>query len=178
MVAFLEDLVKRYPIVSIEDGCAEGTTSTAKATHGGRGGRRGTLEDIVLEGTADVAANTPTSRPSPTLQRWRYQGGTKQAAPVRPRSSKAATELRVEERRRQQRPAASMPTLPQPGAIVEQPDAPEGTEMVTMTMARQAARRDGGRDAARYIFVMGERSPNIKAPTCHAGRCRSSMPSA
>src|SRR5262249_13244083 len=117
------------------------------------------------EGTADVAVNTPiavilsegedagalnnfhaAAPPQPAQQ----EKGAEPAPPAAPAASAA------QEARAPAQPKSAAATPPQPAALPE-PDVPDGTEMVTMTMRealRDAMAEEMRRDAD--VFVMGE----------------------
>ena len=138
---------------------------TDKATMEVEATDEGTLGQILVpEGTADVAVNTPiavilsegedqaalnnfhAAGPPPATQEKAAQS-TPPAAPEAP----AAQEARAPA---EPKSAAAHP--PQP-AVAAEPDVPEGTEMVTMTM--REALRDAMLEEMRRdpdVFVMGE----------------------
>ena len=130
---------------------------TDKATMEVEAADEGTLGKILVpEGTADVAVNTPIAiilgdgedkgaineaKPAPA------QKAAKSAPPVQAASAKAPTAPTPQEH------APAAPVV-QPAA---DPDIPEGTEMVTMTMRealRDAMAEEMRRD--KDVFVMGE----------------------
>src|ERR1044072_1664655 len=133
---------------------------TDKATMEGEAADEGTLGKILVpEGTSDVAVNTPiavilgegedkaaikASKPAP------QQKAAESAPPAKAQKTQA----------KPQNPPASKPTkapeAPTPQAA-DDPDIPEGTEMVTMTMRealRDAMAEEMRRD--KDVFVMGE----------------------
>jgi pyruvate dehydrogenase E1 component beta subunit len=146
---------------------------TDKATMEVEAADEGTLGKILVpEGTADVAVNTPIAmllaegedasaidggqgapqaqvrREAPADRRAQQQKGAESAAPA---AQPAAKEARAPA---QAKSAAAGP--PKPTALPE-PDVPEGTEMVTMTVRealRDAMAEEMRRD--RDVFVMGE----------------------
>src|SRR5712671_5746646 len=142
---------------------------TDKATMEVEATDEGTLGQILVpEGTADVAVNTPIAvilgegedagalnnfraeAPTQPAQQQKGAESAPTAAPSGPDGSPA------EEARTPAEPQSAVAVPPQPAAEPE-PDVPEGTEMVTMTMREalrdamaEEMRRDGD------VFVMGE----------------------
>src|SRR5499426_2328036 len=112
---------------------------TDKATMEVEAADEGTLGKILVpEGTADVAVNTPIAMLRPEQQ----QKAAESAPPAEARAPAA--------------PAPAAATPPKPAALPE-PDVPEGTEMVTMTVRealRDAMAEEMRRD--KDVFVMGE----------------------
>ncbi len=131
---------------------------TDKATMEVEAVDEGTLGKILVpEGTADVAVNTPIAV---ILGDGESAGDIKATAKAAPgpatQQHVAESQPRAEEQDAVKAPATIVPTAPKPETI-EQPDVPEGTEMVTMTMREalrdamaEEMRRDGD------VFVMGE----------------------
>jgi pyruvate dehydrogenase E1 component beta subunit len=127
---------------------------TDKATMEVEAVDEGTLGKILVpEGTADVAVNTPIAV---ILSDGESAGDIKAAPGPATRQKVAESQPLVEETSAVAAPAVITPMLPKPETI-EQPDVPEGTEMVTMTMREalrdamaEEMRRDGD------VFVMGE----------------------
>jgi len=152
---------------------------TDKATMEVEATDEGTLGQILVpEGTADVAVNTPIAlilgegedagalnnfhaeapaqQPSqqPAQQQpAQQQKGAESAPPAAPSGPDGSP---AEEARTPAEPQSAVAAPPQPAAEPE-PDVPEGTEMVTMTMREalrdamaEEMRRDGD------VFVMGE----------------------
>ena len=133
---------------------------TDKATMEVEAVDEGTLGKILVpEGTADVAVNTPIAvilgdgESASDIK----AGGSEKAAPgPATQQHVAESQPRAEEPDAVKAPATIVPTAPKPETI-EQPDVPEGTEMVTMTMRealRDAMAEEMRRDAD--VFVMGE----------------------
>jgi pyruvate dehydrogenase E1 component beta subunit len=139
---------------------------TDKATMEVEATDEGTLGQILVpEGTADVAVNTPIAvilsegEDAAALNNFRVDGpqapaqqgkGAESAPPAAPEAPAA------QEARAPAKPASAVASPPQPAAVPE-PDVPEGTEMVTMTMRealRDAMAEEMRRDAD--VFVMGE----------------------
>jgi pyruvate dehydrogenase E1 component beta subunit len=139
---------------------------TDKATMEVEATDEGTLGQILVpEGTADVAVNTPIAvilsegedagalnnyHAAPPSQPAQDEKGAESAPPAAPEAP-AAREARTPET-----PKSAVASPPQPAAVPE-PDVPDGTEMVTMTMREalrdamaEEMRRDGD------VFVMGE----------------------
>jgi pyruvate dehydrogenase E1 component beta subunit len=116
----------------------------------------GTLGKILVpEGTADVAVNTPIAV---ILGDGESAGDIKATAAPGPATQQhvAESQPRAEETDAVKAPATIVPTAPKPETI-EQPEVPEGTEMVTMTMRealRDAMAEEMRRD--KDVFVMGE----------------------
>jgi pyruvate dehydrogenase E1 component beta subunit len=137
---------------------------TDKATMEVEATDEGTLGQILVpEGTTDVAVNTPIAvilsegedsaalnnfhaeAPAPQ-QPAQQQKGAESAPPAAPAEAPAAPE----------KPASAVAAPPRPEALPE-PDVPDGTEMVTMTM-REALRDAMAEEMRRDpdVFVMGE----------------------
>jgi pyruvate dehydrogenase E1 component beta subunit len=126
---------------------------TDKATMEVEAVDEGTLGKILVpEGTADVAVNTPIAV---ILSDGESASDIKAPGPAT-RQKVEESEPRVEETSAVVAPAVIPPALPKPETI-EQPDVPEGTEMVTMTM-REALRDAMAEEMRRDpdVFVMGE----------------------
>jgi pyruvate dehydrogenase E1 component beta subunit len=136
---------------------------TDKATMEVEATDEGTLGQILVpEGTADVAVNTPIAvilsegEDAGSLNDFhaevpaQQQKGAESAPPAAPEAP-AAQEARAPEK-----PVSAVAAPPQPAALPE-PDVPEGTEMVTMTM-REALRDAMAEEMRRDpdVFVMGE----------------------
>ncbi len=133
---------------------------TDKATMEVEAVDEGTLGKILVpEGTADVAVNTPIAvilgdgESASDIK----AGGSETAAPgPATQQHVAESQPRAEEQDAVKAPATIVPTAPKPETI-EQPEVPEGTEMVTMTMRealRDAMAEEMRRD--KDVFVMGE----------------------
>ena len=133
---------------------------TDKATMEVEAVDEGTLGKILVpEGTADVAVNTPIAvilgdgESASDIK----AGGSEKAAPgPATQQHVAESQPRAEEQDAVKAPATIVPTAPKPETI-EQPEVPEGTEMVTMTMRealRDAMAEEMRRD--KDVFVMGE----------------------
>ncbi|MEA2978494.1 MAG: pyruvate dehydrogenase component beta subunit [Alphaproteobacteria bacterium] len=132
---------------------------TDKATMEVEAVDEGTLGKILVpEGTADVAVNTPIAV---ILGEGESGDGAPDVANVKPAPKQKAAESappaapeKAPEHPKKAPSAAATP--PQPKAQIE-PDVPEGTEMVTMTMRealRDAMAEEMRRDPS--VFVMGE----------------------
>ena len=139
---------------------------TDKATMEVEAVDEGTLGKILVpEGTADVAVNTPIAvilsegedasaadAPAPAKAEApaRDAKGKESQPPVAPEAPAA------EDARKPAEPASAVANPPQPEAAPE-PDVPEGTEMVTMTV-REALRDAMAEEMRRddTVFVMGE----------------------
>ncbi|MDQ2082623.1 pyruvate dehydrogenase complex E1 component subunit beta [Xanthobacteraceae bacterium Astr-EGSB] len=139
---------------------------TDKATMEVEAVDEGTLGKILVpEGTADVAVNTPiavilsegedasaANAPAPAKAETPAQDakGKESQPPAAPEAPAA------EDARKPAEPASAVANPPQPEAAPE-PDVPEGTEMVTMTV-REALRDAMAEEMRRddTVFVMGE----------------------
>src|SRR5262245_16630483 len=122
----------------------------------------GTLGKILVpEGTADVAVNTPIAmilaegedasalKDGKVAQIAERPKAAESAPPAKPAQKTAAEGARA--------PAPSAAAAPPQPAALPEPDVPEGTEMVTMTMRealRDAMAEEMRRDPA--VFVAGE----------------------
>jgi pyruvate dehydrogenase E1 component beta subunit len=141
---------------------------TDKATMEVEATDEGTLGQILVpEGTADVAVNTPIAVilsegedagalnnfpvDAPAQQQPAQQAKGAESVPPAAPDSPAAQQARAPEK-----PASAVASPPQP-ATQPEPDVPEGTEMVTMTM-REALRDAMAEEMRRDpdVFVMGE----------------------
>ena len=123
---------------------------TDKATMEVEAVDEGTLGKILVpEGTADVAVNTPIAV---ILGEGESGDDTSDAAKAKP----AAAPKKTEAPAGSSKAPSAVATPPQPEAQPE-PDVPEGTEMVTMTM-REALRDAMAEEMRRdpTVFVMGE----------------------
>jgi pyruvate dehydrogenase E1 component beta subunit len=146
---------------------------TDKATMEVEATDEGTLGQILVpEGTADVAVNTPIAV---ILSEGEDQAALNNFHPAAPAASQAASQAPAQqekgsestppaapqapaarEARAPATPKSAAAAPPQPEALPE-PDVPEGTEMVTMTM--REALRDAMVEEMRRdpdVFVMGE----------------------
>ncbi|HYW60840.1 MAG TPA: biotin/lipoyl-containing protein, partial [Xanthobacteraceae bacterium] len=142
---------------------------TDKATMEVEATDEGTLGQILVpEGTADVAVNTPIAvilsegEDSAALNNFHAVAQPAQQQPAQQQKGAesappAATDApAAQEARAPAKPASAVASPPQPEAVPE-PDVPEGTEMVTMTM--REALRDAMVEEMRRdpdVFVMGE----------------------
>jgi len=146
---------------------------TDKATMEVEAADEGTLGKILVpEGTADVAVNTPIAMllaEGEDASAITDGGGAKaapKAAPARQErpeqqqkgaeSTPPATQPAAKEARAPAAPKSAAAAPPKPAALPE-PDVPEGTEMVTMTVRealRDAMAEEMRRD--KDVFVMGE----------------------
>ena len=136
---------------------------TDKATMEVEAVDEGTLGKILVpEGTADVAVNTPIAvilaegeDKSAIKASARAAAKTPKPAAASMTEEVAESEPRVEEQRIIRAPKAPAP--PAETKVAADPDIPEGTEMVTMTMRealRDAMAEEMRRD--KDVFVMGE----------------------
>jgi pyruvate dehydrogenase E1 component subunit beta len=138
---------------------------TDKATMEVEAADEGTLGKILVpEGTADVAVNTPIAvilgegEDKSSINASVRAAGPKSKPKPAPMSEEVAeSQPRVEERRIIKEPKTpAAPAAPET-KIAADPDIPEGTEMVTMTMRealRDAMAEEMRRD--KDVFVMGE----------------------
>ncbi len=138
---------------------------TDKATMEVEAADEGTLGKILVpEGTADVAVNTPIAvilgegEDKSSINAGARAAATKPKPTTAPMSEEVAeSQPRVEERRIIKEPKTpAAPAAPEP-KVAADPDIPEGTEMVTMTM--REALRDAMAEEMRGdkdVFVMGE----------------------
>jgi pyruvate dehydrogenase E1 component beta subunit len=124
---------------------------TDKATMEVEAADEGTLGKILVpEGTADVAVNTPIAV---ILGEGEDKAAIKAAKPAAPAKAEKS-QAKVQETPAPKAPKASDAPPPQ---VASDPDIPEGTEMVTMTMRealRDAMAEEMRRD--KDVFVMGE----------------------
>ncbi|MGA7182177.1 MAG: pyruvate dehydrogenase complex E1 component subunit beta [Pseudolabrys sp.] len=122
---------------------------TDKATMEVEAADEGTLGKILVpEGTADVAVNTPIAVILGEGEDKAAIKAAKSAAPAKAEKS----QVKVQETR-----APKAPKAPDAPEVASDPDIPEGTEMVTMTMRealRDAMAEEMRRD--KDVFVMGE----------------------
>ena len=133
---------------------------TDKATMEVEATDEGTLGKILVpEGTADVAVNTPIAV---ILGEGEDKAAIKSSKPApQPKAAESAPSAKAQkpQAKTQDVPApkpAKAPAAPVPQAA-DDPDIPEGTEMITMTM--REALRDGMAEEMRRdkdVFVMGE----------------------
>ena len=136
---------------------------TDKATMEVEAADEGTLGKILVpEGTADVAVNTPIAVILGDGEDKSSINASARAAATKPKpvpmtEEVAESQPRVEERRIIKEPKApAAPAAPET-KVAADPDIPEGTEMVTMTMRealRDAMAEEMRRD--KDVFVMGE----------------------
>ena len=136
---------------------------TDKATMEVEATDEGTLGQIlVAEGTADVAVNTPIAvilsegEDSAALNNFQAAAPAQKAEAPAQQEQGAAEAPAAQEARAPAKPASAVASPPQP-AVQPEPDVPDGTEMVTMTMRealRDAMAEEMRRDAD--VFVMGE----------------------
>jgi pyruvate dehydrogenase E1 component beta subunit len=134
---------------------------TDKATMEVEAVDEGTLGKILVpEGTADVAVNTPIAV---ILGEGESGDGMPDVANIKPaqqqKSAEAAPPAATGGKQAAAEPkkAPSAPASPPQPKVALEPDVPEGTEMVTMTMRealRDAMAEEMRRDAS--VFVMGE----------------------
>ena len=124
---------------------------TDKATMEVEAADEGTLGKILVpEGTADVAVNTPIAVILGEGEDKAAIKAAKSAAPAKAEKS----HVKVQETPAPKAPKAPDAPVPQ---VASDPDIPEGTEMVTMTMRealRDAMAEEMRRD--KDVFVMGE----------------------
>src|SRR6202522_3958464 len=153
-------LKKEGDVVKSGDVIAE--IETDKATMEVEAVDEGTLGRILVpEGTNDVAVNTPIAM---ILAEGEDQAALKDGMPADPaRQQKAAESAPLAEKdgpaKKAEAPAPAKTGTVKPPSVqaLPDPDVPEGTEMVTMTMRealRDAMAEEMRRDAD--VFVMGE----------------------
>ena len=139
---------------TIKSGDIIAEIETDKATMEVEASDEGTLGKIlVAEGTQDVAVNTPIA----VILAEGESASAASAAPAAKSAPPAKTETKVDNKASaKSTSAAAAPEAPHVQALSD-PDIPEGTEMVTMTMREalrdamaEEMRRDGD------VFVMGE----------------------
>ena len=138
---------------------------TDKATMEVEAADEGTLGKILVpEGTADVAVNTPIAvilgEGEDKIDDQRRRQDAAPADKSRPKSAPPANDAKMLERSVETQPApkhAESAAKPPETEVAADPDIPEGTEMVTMTMRealRDAMAEEMRRD--KDVFVMGE----------------------
>ncbi|MFZ0624286.1 MAG: pyruvate dehydrogenase complex E1 component subunit beta [Pseudolabrys sp.] len=133
---------------------------TDKATMEVEAADEGTLGKILVpEGTADVAVNTPIAVILGEGEDKTAIKSLKPAQQQRAAESAAPTKVQKPQAKTQDAPAPKPAKAPEAPAVqaASDPDIPEGTEMVTMTMRealRDAMAEEMRRD--KDVFVMGE----------------------
>jgi pyruvate dehydrogenase E1 component beta subunit len=142
---------------AIKSGDVIAEIETDKATMEVEATDEGTLGRILIpEGTADVAVNTPIATILADGENASDLGkAAVPAAPAKAAESKAA-ESAAPAAEAKSTPASSAPLAP-PAAVAPDPEVPEGTEMVTMTI--RDALRDAMAEEMRRdpdVFIMGE----------------------
>jgi pyruvate dehydrogenase E1 component beta subunit len=148
---------------TVKSGDVIAEIETDKATMEVEAVDEGTLGQILVpEGTNDVAVNTPIAT---ILGEGEDAGALKDAKPAQGNGhSEPARQQQVAETAqpagpvaKAEAPAKTGTVKPPQAAVLPDPDVPEGTEMVTMTMRealRDAMAEEMRRDAD--VFVMGE----------------------
>jgi len=154
---------------AVKSGDVIAEIETDKATMEVEAVDEGTLGKILVpEGTNDVAVNTPIAMilaegedQAALMDSKPAQGNAGATEPARPQKAAESASLaeRDEPAKKAEAPAlAKTGTVKAPAArVMPDPDVPEGTEMVTMTMRealRDAMVEEMRRDAD--VFVMGE----------------------
>lgn len=145
---------------AVKSGDVIAEIETDKATMEVEAVDEGTLGKILVpEGTADVAVNTPIA-----VILGEGEDASAAKAPAKPAQQPkaaestppAAQEAKAKETATPDMPKSAVSTPPKP-AVQPEPDVPEGTEMVTMTM-REALRDAMAEEMRRdpNVFVMGE----------------------
>jgi pyruvate dehydrogenase E1 component beta subunit len=139
----------------IKSGDVIAEIETDKATMEVEATDEGTLGKILIpEGTADVAVNTPIA----TILADGESAADLAKAPAPAKAQKAAESAPPAEAKAHAPapPAAGVPAAPAP-AVLPDPEVPEGTEMVTMTI-REALRDAMAEEMRRDpdVFIMGE----------------------
>ena len=145
---------------TVKSGDVIAEIETDKATMEVEATDEGTLGKILIpEGTADVAVNTPIAV---ILGEGEDKGAIKSSKPApQPKAAESVSPAKFQkpQAKTQEVPAprpVKAPEAPVPQAA-DEPDIPEGTEMVTMTMRealRDAMAEEMRRD--KDVFVMGE----------------------
>lgn len=138
---------------AVKSGDVIAEIETDKATMEVEAVDEGTLGKILVpEGTADVAVNTPIAV---ILGEGEDASAAKDAKPAQQqKSAESAAKEQAPEQSKKAPSAASAPPKPE---VQPEPDVPEGTEMVTMTVRealRDAMAEEMRRDPS--VFVMGE----------------------
>jgi pyruvate dehydrogenase E1 component beta subunit len=129
---------------------------TDKATMEVEAADEGTLGKILVpEGTADVAVNTPIAV---ILADGEDKGAIKEKPAQQQKAAESAPPAKADKADAKSPPAPKEKAPPPPETkVAADPDIPEGTEMVTMTMRealRDAMAEEMRRD--KDVFVMGE----------------------
>jgi pyruvate dehydrogenase E1 component beta subunit len=137
---------------------------TDKATMEVEATDEGTLGQILVpEGTADVAVNTPIAvilsegEDQAALSNFHAAAPAPQPPAQQPKGAESAPQASAAQEARAPAAPKSAAAAPPPPAALPEPDVPEGTEMVTMTM-REALRDAMAEEMRRDpdVFVMGE----------------------
>jgi len=144
---------------TIKSGDVIAEIETDKATMEVEAADEGTLGKILVpEGTADVAVNTPIAV---ILGEGEDKAAIKATKPAQQqKAAESAPPAKAESQAKaQEAPAPKAPKAPEApvAQIASDPDIPEGTEMVSMTMRealRDAMAEEMRRD--KDVFVMGE----------------------
>jgi pyruvate dehydrogenase E1 component beta subunit len=140
---------------TVKSGDVIAEIETDKATMEVEAVDEGTLGKILVpEGTADVAVNTPIAM---ILAEGEDAASLKDGKPA-PAKPPAKAEQPAQQERGADSAAAKTGTAKPPSAdIIPEPEVPEGTELVTMTM-REALRDAMAEEMRRDpdVFVMGE----------------------
>jgi pyruvate dehydrogenase E1 component beta subunit len=142
----------------IKSGDVIAEIETDKATMEVEAADEGTLGKILVpEGTADVAVNTPIAV---ILGEGEDKAAIKATKPSQQqKAAESAPPVQAQKQEAKEAPAPKPSTAPEAPVqhIASDPDIPEGTEMVTMTMRealRDAMAEEMRRD--KGVFVMGE----------------------
>ncbi len=139
---------------TIKSGDVIAEIETDKATMEVEATDEGTLGKILVpEGTADVAVNTPIAM---ILAEGEDASAASAPTPAKQEKAEAAPAEAKSEAKAEAPKAEAAPEAPKT-ALLPDPDIPEGTEMVTMTIRealRDAMAEEMRRDAD--VFVMGE----------------------
>ncbi|HET7383552.1 MAG TPA: pyruvate dehydrogenase complex E1 component subunit beta [Pseudolabrys sp.] len=144
----------------IKSGDVIAEIETDKATMEVEAADEGTLGKILVpEGTADVAVNTPIAV---ILGEGEDKAAIKSTKPAQQqKTAESASPAKVQKQQTKTQDATALKPSTAPEAPVplaaNDPDIPEGTEMVTMTM--REALRDAMAEEMRHdkdVFVMGE----------------------
>jgi pyruvate dehydrogenase E1 component beta subunit len=141
----------------IKSGDVIAEIETDKATMEVEAADEGTLGKILVpEGTADVAVNTPIAV---ILAEGEDKGSIKEKPAQQQKAAESAPPAKADKAETKAPPAPKTQQAPQAHEtkVAADPDIPEGTEMVTMTMRealRDAMAEEMRRD--KDVFVMGE----------------------
>jgi pyruvate dehydrogenase E1 component beta subunit len=140
---------------TVKSGDVIAEIETDKATMEVEAVDEGTLGKILVpEGTNDVAVNTPIAM---ILAEGEDAAALKDGKAAKPAAENTAPAAKPEPAKRAEAPAPTATAKPPAAEIMPDPEVPEGTEMVTMTM-REALRDAMAEEMRRDpdVFVIGE----------------------